>query len=261
MSSLSFRASGVEIANNNVVVLLHGLFGSKGNLLSIGRVLSDQFHVLAVDLPGHGDSAAMQDMTFTNMANALQVFLEEQEIDQVHIVGHSLGGKVAMQFATLFPELTSSITVLDISPVTYKGRGHDPVFKAVNELDLENTQSRNDALSHFLDYTDDADTAKFILTNLRRTQAGYEWRIDFDILSDNYENLAHAPKLHHAYTGPALVLKGELSAYIQTKHKDVFMEYLPKATHITVAGAGHWLHAEKPREVQQHILKFLRKLI
>ena len=167
MSSLNYRATGAETQNDNVVVLLHGMFGSKGNLLSIGRVLSDRFHVLAVDLPGHGDSAPMQEMTFTNMANALQVFLEELEISRVHIVGHSLGAKVAMQFATLFPELTSSITVLDISPVTYKGRGHDPVFQAVKELDLESIQSRNDALTHFLDYTDDADTAKFILTNLR----------------------------------------------------------------------------------------------
>ena len=261
MSSLNYRATGAEIQNDNVVVLLHGMFGSKGNLLSIGRVLSDRFHVLAVDLPGHGDSAPMQEMTFTNMANALQVFLEELEISRVHIVGHSLGAKVAMQFATLFPELTSSITVLDISPVTYKGRGHDPVFQAVKELDLESIQSRNDALTHFLDYTDDADTAKFILTNLRRTQAGYEWRIDFDVLSDNYENLAHAPELHDGYTGPALVLKGELSAYIQTKHKELFKAYLPKATHHIVEGAGHWLHAEKPKEVQQHILKFLSKLI
>jgi len=202
VSSLNYRATGAEIQNDNVVVLLHGLFGSKGNLLSIGRVLSDRFHVLAVDLPGHGDSAPMKEMTFTNMANALQLFLRELDITRVHIVGHSLGAKVAMQFATLFPELTSSVTVLDISPVTYKGRGHDPVFQAVKELDLED-----------------------------------------------------------GYTGPALVLKGELSAYIQTKHKELFKAYLPKATHYIVEGAGHWLHAEKPKEVQQHILRFLSKLI
>ena len=261
MSSLNYRASGAEIGSDNVVILLHGLFGSKGNLLSIGRELSDRFHVLAIDLPGHGDSAPMQDMNFTNMANALQAFLEELKITRVHIVGHSFGGKVAMEFATLFLELTSSVTVLDISPVTYKAGGHETVFQAVKELDLESIQSRNDALSHFLNYTDDADTAKFILTNLRRTQAGYEWRIDFDVLSDNYENLAHAPELQDSYTGPALVLKGELSAYIQTKHKDVFKVYFPKATHIIVQGAGHWLHAEKPKEVQQHIVKFLSKLI
>ena len=261
MSSLNYRATGAEIQNDNVVVLLHGMFGSKGNLLSIGRVLSDRFHVLAVDLPGHGDSAPMKEMTFTNMANALQLFLGELDITRVHIVGHSLGAKVAMQFATLFPELTSSVTVLDISPVTYKGRGHDPVFQAVKELDLESIQSRNDALTHFLDYTDDADTAKFILTNLRRAQAGYEWRIDFDVLSDNYENLAHAPELHDGFAGPALVLKGELSAYIQTKHKELFKAYLPKASHYIVEGAGHWLHAEKPKEVQQHILRFLSKQI
>ncbi len=261
MSRLSYRASGAERGESNVVVLLHGLFGSKGNLLSIGRALSDQFHVLAVDLPGHGDSASMQDMTFMNMANALQAFLEELEITQVHVIGHSLGAKVAMQFATLFPELTLSVIVLDISPVTYKGRGHDPIFMAVKELDLSSIQSRNDALSHFLAYSDDADTAKFILTNLRRTEDSYEWRINFDALSDNYENLAHAPEFHNSYTGPALVLKGELSAYIQTKHKPVFSEFLPKASHLIIDGAGHWLHAEKPKEVQQHILKFMSKLI
>lgn len=259
MSELGFRVSGAEQADDNVVVLLHGMFGAKGNLLSIGRVLSDDFHVIALDLPGHGESSVMQEMTFPNMALAVQEFLQEKGVGKVHLIGHSLGGKVAMQYATNYPETTASVTVLDIAPVTYEGGGHDSIFQAIEELDLATVVSRNDALTHFLGYMDDADTAKFILTNLKRTETGYEWRINFKVLQENYHNLVAAPVYQSLYNGPALVLKGELSAYIQEKFTDAFAQYLPKAKHHVVKGVGHWLHAEKPQEVQQHITRFLNR--
>jgi len=258
---LAYRETGAEVTAGNVVVLLHGMFGSKGNLMSVAQALSDRFHIIALDLPGHGQSPAMTEMSFSNMAAAVKELLDHLGHKKAHLIGHSLGGKIAIQLASSEPLLPLSVTVLDIAPVLYTGGNHDNVFSAVASTPLADLKSRNAALEHFTNCGLDEPTAKFILTNLKRSSTGYEWRINFDLLSENYGNLSQAPVLEHAYAGPALVLKGAESAYIQTKHQDAFDTFLPHAEHLVIAGVGHWLHAEKPVEVQSHIDNFLSKIV
>ncbi len=258
---LAYRETGADVTDSNVVVLLHGMFGSKGNLMSIAQALADDFHIIALDLPGHGQSPSMAEMSFSNMSLAVAELLDHLGHAKAHLIGHSLGGKVAMQLATSHPSLPFSVTILDIAPVRYTGGNHDGVFSAVSSTPLGDLGSRNDALEHFANRGLDEGTAKFILTNLKRVPEGYVWRIDFDLIADNYDNLSQAPEFHQPYAGPALVLKGENSAYIQSKHKDAFDKFLPYAEHQVIAGAGHWLHAEKPAQIQGRIGKFLAEFI
>lgn len=257
MSAIDFRVDGQAPDGLNTVVLMHGMFGSKGNLWSVAQALESRCHVVAVDLPGHGNSATLRDMSFSRMAGMLEELFDDNGWDRVHLVGHSLGGKVGMQLASRNPQRVLSLSVLDIAPVSYTGRGHDTIFDAVKAIDLAQLESRQQALEIFMRYTDEKDVAKFILTNLKRTGDQFSWRIDFQNLYDNYDRLALAPEFVHAYTGPALILKGELSAYIQTKHQPAFEQYLPGASHVVVEGAGHWLHAEKPEKVQSLVCDFI----
>lgn len=227
------------------VVLLHGLFGNGDNLGMLARGLQSNCRVYSLDLPSHGRSPLLGDMSLKSMAASVLQTMNAHEIVNPIIIGHSLGGKVAMQLAALEPEKLAALVVLDIAPVDY-AHGHDAIFAAVEALNLEFIRSRGEAdraLSHHLP---ERDVRQFILTNLGKSaNAGYAWKIDFAALKRNYHHFAAAPVAAHMFGRPVLVVKGELSNYIQSKHEPAFRQRFSQLEFKIIPGAGHWLHAEK----------------
>lgn len=239
------------------VVLLHGLFGMGANLGGLGKSLRDAYRVHLVDLPDHGRSGWTRQSDLRSMADALAQWLQTQSIAGVHCVGHSLGGKVAMQFALDHPASAASVVVADIAPVTYS-RSHDQVFAALSAVDTAGCQSRAEADTLMSGYIDDEGVRQFLLMSLYRNEEGnYHWRFNLEGLQRNYAAYLQAPVMEDTYDGPALFIRGGLSSYV----KDAFLADIHAvftgASVETLAGCGHWLHAEQPAVFNALVRKFI----
>lgn len=239
------------------LLLVHGLFGMGDNLAMIARALTGRFQVHSLDLRNHGRSPRADSMSFIEMAGDLVEYLDAQDIDRAHILGHSLGGKVAMQLALSSPQRLAKLIVADIAPVTYAQRGHDDIFAGIKAVELSLIRSRIDADKALAQHIDDAGVRQFILKNLYRDgDRGFAWRINVDALFQCYDQLRQAVA-GNPFGGDVLFIKGGVSPYIRDEYWPTVQQLFPKAQLQVVDGAGHWLHAEKPTEFNQLVLSFL----
>jgi esterase len=235
------------------VILLHGLFGSLDNLGVIARGLEDRWQVHALDQRNHGRSPHTEAMGYPEMADDVLAYMDARGIDRATILGHSMGGKVAMQLALKAPERVERIIVADISPVTYQPR-HDHVLEGLKAVDTSHLKSRQDADRVLSEYVEEAGVRQFLLKNLASVPASeqeegggrYRWRLNLPVIDQSYTALSAAPEGQGPYEGPVLFIKGADSAYIQTKHRETIMGLFPNADLRIIDGTGHWLHAEKP---------------
>lgn len=233
------------------LILLHGLFGSLENLGAVARGLEDGWQVHALDLRNHGSSPHTDAMDYPAMAEDVIGYMDSQGFDKAAVLGHSMGGKVAMQLAMTAPERVERIIVADIAPVTYKP-GHDEILEGLTSVDLARVKSRADAGRQLEAYIETPAVRQFLLKNLVRVPAAdqqpgepaFRWRLNLPVIERCYGNLAAAPE-GAPYKGPVLFIKGADSAYIQEKHRDIIRQGFPAAEVKIVQGAGHWLHAEK----------------
>lgn len=238
------------------LILLHGLFGSSENLNGIARLLSDDFSIYSLDLPCHGHSDALNTLTIPAMAEAVSNWMNDIGLQSAHFLGHSLGGKVAMEVALNHAEQVNALLVADISPIQYPRR-HDDVFAAFNAVTLEHVGGRNDAFKMMETHLPDANIRHFLLKNLIKSSEGWRWRIDWRFLQANYEHLIQANSNKNSFMGDVLFLKGENSNYIQTSHTAETLMRFPKASVKVLPECGHWLHAEKPRAFASTVKRFL----
>ena len=239
------------------LVLLHGLFGSLENLAGIASPLSDDFSVYSCDLPNHGRSAHTDSLCLGDMTQCLLQWLEQEGLERVSLLGHSLGGKVAMEFALRYPLRVERLVVLDIAPVAYPPR-HDDVFAGLLSLDLSSLHSRRDADAQLAQVLPDAGLRGFLLKNLYKDKQGLlQWRINLDVIHRDYPRLVSANIGDKCYEGAVLFVKGESSDYITEQYRDEILNRFPKAQIKLVQGSGHWLHAEKPAVVSSIARKFL----
>ncbi len=254
MINMNYSVSG----QGTPVILIHGLFGSSDNLKSLGQALEKHHQVFRVDLPNHGQSPHVDELTFEIMVQQLNNVLDACDIDQAHIVGHSLGGKVAMAFALLYPEKCLSVIAADIAPAKYPRR-HDNVFSGLQSLPLDGHSDRRAALRHLTDSNIDNATAQFLLKNLRRTETGFRWKMNLEGLFNSYNNLIDWPFNERQYRGPCLFLRGGDSNYVTAQHRDTIMAQFPMASAKTIQGAGHWLHAQKPAVFNRIVKEFIEQ--
>ena len=240
------------------LVLLHGLFGSLENWQTLARRWSEDFRVVLVDLRNHGRSPHHDEMTYPAMARDVAELLETLVIDRCHLLGHSMGGKVAMQMALTYPTLVERLIVVDMAPRQY-GRGHDDVFAALHALDPVRLSDRREADARMKPHMPDAGVRQFLLKNLtRRDDTGYAWRMNLAVLDRDYAQLIapiRAPG--QTYAGPALFVRGGKSQYVRDEDVEGIRLLFPAATLATVAGAGHWVHAERPEELYRMVTDFL----
>ncbi|RUO44331.1 alpha/beta hydrolase [Aliidiomarina taiwanensis] len=254
--AISLNHETLGSPENPAVLLIHGLFGDLDNLKSISRALSDAYYVINIDLRNHGQSPWVSSMSFPEMAADVLALLDTLEIQQAHILGHSLGGKVAMEVAMHHPERIRSLVVADIAPVRYPP-SHNTILAALTALPLNQVKNRQDADARLARDIKIKGVRQFLLKNLTKTDEGWAWRMNLADINACYPELIGAPGSNKVYEGPTLFIRGGLSDYIQAKHKTEILARFPNAQSKTMSGVGHWLHAEKPLIFNGLVQRFL----
>mgnify|MGYP000247334040 CR=1 FL=1 len=242
------------------LLILHGLFGSLANWGWHSKQLAEDFAVIGVDMRNHGESPHADELNYPVMAADVKALLEKLKLERCSIIGHSMGGKVAMQLALLEPQLINKLVVVDIAPVTYKSKadGHLKVLEGMHALDLDALKSRAAAEEFLRDFIEDEATRKFVLTNIVRDDAGgYKWRLNLAAIELHYNELRKKPEGGSPFTGPTLFVRGDFSNYIQKKHEAEILEQFPNASVKSIMECGHWLHADKPKVFQKIAKDFL----
>lgn len=242
----------------NPIILLHGLFGSGDNLGMVARPLSEHFQVISPDLRNHGRSPHSPEMDYPSMAEDVAQLMAHLAIDKCPLLGHSMGGKVAMQLALSQPQRVSRLIVADIAPVAYPPH-HADVLEGLKLLDNASFASRSEADRLLAPLVDDVGVRQFLLSNLkRRDDKSFGLRLNLNALISNQERISAALE-GEPYNGPTLFLRGATSDYIQPSHQKVIDHLFPNNQLATIENAGHWLHAEQTAAFNQGVLAFLRQ--
>lgn len=233
-------------AGNPPLVLLHGMLGSSRNWQTAGRDLAARFHVLAVDLRNHGVSPHAPTMTYPEMVADVLAWLDAQGLASVTLLGHSMGGKVAMLLACRHPERVARLLVVDIAPKDYQWIGHRASFAAMNELNLADLRSRADAELRFEGRVPSWSLRKFLTTNLERNEAGeWRWTIDLPAITAallTLERTSLAPG--DRYAGPAAFISGGKSDYVSPEDHPAIRTHFPAARFTVLPESGHNPHME-----------------
>lgn len=240
-------------------VILHGFLGMSDNWKTLGLRWSEagyELHLL--DQRNHGRSFHSDEFSYKVMSEDLHNYCEEHNLEEIILLGHSMGGKVAMQFAVDFPNMVSKLIIADISPKAYPSH-HQDILKALSALDFSKIKSRGDAEDVLSEYIKDEGTRLFLLKNLyRNSDKEYALRINLPILSEKIEEVGVALAEGTVFNGDTLFLGGEKSGYIEPMDELIIKKHFPKATIKTVSNAGHWLHAENPDQFYSFSTAFLQ---
>lgn len=241
------------------VVFLHGLFGQGRNFVSTAKAIADIATSYLVDLPNHGRSPWTLDFTLDGQADVVRSWLEETFTDPVTLVGHSLGGKLAMRVALTSPELVKQLEVVDISPARSSAvDGFASMVAAMRNLDLDALTSRRDAEEQLGFFIPDAATRGFLLQNLRRNGEHWSWLANLDLLGDSLNTIGGWPSIGGVYDGPVLWVAGGESDYVAPEHYAPMKALFPQAIKVTVKGAGHLVHTEEPEVFIDSLRRFLQ---
>lgn len=228
------------------IIILHGLFGTLDNWQTIAKKLAANYSVYIIDQRNHGRSPHDNVFNYAVMADDLQAFMESQWIYEAHIIGHSMGGKTAMQFALTYPDLVNQLVVVDIAPKAYEG-GHQAIFDALFSLDLSVIRNRKQADAALLEQVPDFGVRQFLLKNLTNDKkGGYKWKMNLPVIYQNYKQILAAITSEETFDQPTLFIRGGNSDYIDDKDISQIKSFFPIAELATVKEAGHWVHAVAP---------------
>lgn len=241
---------------------MHGLFGTLDNWQTIGRQLAEDYAVYLIDQRNHGRSPHLEGMNYELMANDLANFMEEHSLEKAHVLGHSMGGKTAMQFAFNFPERLQKLIVVDMAPKKYVG-GHEEILAALRALPVADLESRKDADQQLHQLgIGNFSVRQFLLKNLtRQSEGGYEWKMNFAEIDKHYEHILDNIENTTTYDGETLFIRGERSDYILPEDGELLRSYFPNAQLKTIKKAGHWVHAEQPDVLLDLVKAFLEEEI
>lgn len=246
------------------LLILHGLFGSSDNWLTLGRKLGEQYKVYLIDQRNHGRSPWSEDWDYQFMAEDLLEFVKTHQLEDFILVGHSMGGKTAMNYAArYYPSKVQKLVVVDIAPKPYRVH-HDTIVEGLRALDLSQINSRKEADDQLAQYVEEAGVRMFLLKNLYRPKGDnneakkFDWRINLSVIGDNLVNVSDGLAENLQYDGPTLFVRGVNSNYIKESDENLIKKHFPNAALQSVEQAGHWVHAEKPQEFLEILLNFIQ---
>jgi len=264
---LFYRVSG----QGEPLIILHGLYGSSDNWVSIAKELEPFFRVINVDQRNHGQSSHNAEHSYSILANDLLDLFDELKIEKAILLGHSMGGKTAMQFTIDHPNRIISLIVVDIAPWGHREDNeqstrivteHRHIIEGLKSIPIESLTSRSQADDMLTHWVKDGIIRQFLLKNLKREQEGsFTWKLNLSAISNNLSDLMSgiAPKAQvFSCSIKTLFIKGDLSNYIPINKEGDLKNIFTNSNIITIKGAGHWVHAEKPKEFVNVVLKFLR---
>ncbi len=239
------------------VIILHGLFGMSDNWQTFARSMAEEYMVILIDLRNHGRSFHSDSFSYEETAEDLLLFMEKNWIHKSHIIGHSMGGKTAMKFTQMNPEMVDKMVVVDITPFQYRG-GHEHIIKALDELEINMASDRSILEENLMAKIPDEKISRFLLKNIRRNkEGGFSWKMNFPILRDHYDRILEDLALHQIDT-PTLFVKGDRSDYILPENIDSLKEIFSNVKFETIVDAGHWIHTDQPDSLLKVIIDFLR---
>ena len=245
-----------KVGEGEPLVILHGLFGSLDNWMTLAKKLGEHFEVFVVDARNHGQSPHSDDFNYDIMADDLYGFLIEHQIIDPIILGHSMGGKTAMQFAMNYPNKLSKLIVADIAPKTYSVH-HSNIIDGLLSIDLGAINTRKGADEQLSKTIDDFSTRQFLLKNLYWIEKNkLAWRFNLPVINSEIEIIGQGLENIEVFEKPTLFIHGEKSNYIKESDFDTIKDIFPN-TGIKTLNTGHWIHAEKPTEFLQIVSSFL----
>lgn len=253
-----------EILHANIIgegkpfVILHGFLGMSDNWKTLGNHFSEAgFEVHLVDQRNHGRSFHDALFNYEVLAEDLKHYCEVNKLEDIVLLGHSMGGKTAMLFATEYPELVSKLIIADISPRFYPIH-HDAILEGLSSLNFEVLKTRGAADKILSNYVSDPGTRQFLLKNLYWIEKGkLALRINLEVLKENVSEVGEALPIHAKFSKDTLFLRGDKSEYIALQDETLIKRHFPEAKIITIANAGHWLHAENPEDFYAAVIDFV----
>lgn len=235
------------------LILIHGLFGTLDNLKTIGKSLSDSFEVYLIDAPAHGKSSTPTPLDLQTMADMVINFIKQQNLSEVSLLGHSLGGKISMEVALKEPSLVSKLIVADIAPVKYTRR-HDSIINGLQSVTAD-TKDRRSADHKLKQYIEEPGVRGFLLKSFQPNQS-HPWAFDLEALSASYESLIDGNSDVSSPVNTLFIIGGN-SNYVSLEHKSAILSRFPNTQSKVIHGTGHWLHAEKPAAFEKICRDFL----
>lgn len=253
---LHYRKTG----QGKTVIILHGLFGSSDNWQTFGKNLAEKgYHVIMADLRNHGLSPHDDHFSFEVMAEDVKEILVNEKLPEAVLMGHSLGGKVAMKFAELYPDLLSGLIVIDIAPKQYPVH-HREILDTLLSVDTSKINSRSAVEEILKSGIHDPSTLQFLMKNLYwKEKDRLDWRFNLKVLNEKIENVGTKITYTHPFAKPTLFIKGEKSDYIAYDDEREIYELFSNVEVVTAPGAGHWVHADNPAWLLSMVIGFLQK--
>ncbi|MFD0796609.1 alpha/beta fold hydrolase [Maribacter chungangensis] len=246
------------VGKGKPLCILHGFLGMSDNWKTLGTAYTEQgFNVHLIDQRNHGRSFHSEEFDYDLLAKDLKTYLNFHKIASTAIIGHSMGGKTAMQFACSYPEMTEKLLIADIAPKFYPPHHHN-IITALQSVDLESKTSRNEVDAALKKHLSDVGVRQFLLKNLHRTKdKKLAFRFNLAVLSTKMEEVGDTINSTDHFSGPTLFLRGSKSEYVTEGDATTIHKHFPLATLDTISNAGHWLHAENPKEFLEKSLAFL----
>ena len=248
------------IGEGKPFLILHGFLGMGDNWKTLGKRFSENgYQVHLVDQRNHGRSTHTEEFSYELMAQDIQEYCEKNKLENIILLGHSMGGKTAMKFACNYPDLVEKLIIADIAPKYYAPH-HQTILEGLTMLSNTELTSRGEADEKLEKYIKEWGVRQFLLKNLFWKEKGkLALRMNLEVLKEKVNEIGEALTSEDVYSGSTLFINGEKSNYIQKEDKSLIKEHFPSSMLITIKGVGHWLHAEKPDEFYESVINFINK--